>query len=230
MSESRTARWSRRKEARPAELLSAALECFTERGFAATRLDDVAARAGVTKGTVYLYFPNKVELFKAVVRASLVPFIERVEQTAAEGSAADVLRRLGSFWAERVLPTPASAIPKLVIAEAGNFPDLARFYLDEVVSRARKVLAGVLRRGIASGEFRPVEVEHVVYCLLAPFLLATLWKHSLGPFDGKPMDPGMLRTHIDLFLTGIAAGPALAKRRRPPANPSNGEDDGCAPR
>src|SRR5690348_7307526 len=124
-------RWRRRKEARPAEILEAALGFFKERGFAATRLEDVAARAGVTKGTIYLYYPSKEELFKAVVRGELLPNIERMETALSEpGPAAALLERLFTIWARDFAPSPASVIPKLVISEAGNFPELARFYLE----------------------------------------------------------------------------------------------------
>src|SRR5205823_2691529 len=118
-------RWRRRKEARPAEILTAALACFAERGFAATRLDDVAVRAGVTKGTLYLYFQNKEELFKAVVRQALLPNIERVEAMVGDATepASLLLERLIKSFSE-VISSPISAIPKLVLAEAGNFPDL----------------------------------------------------------------------------------------------------------
>src|SRR5437016_10835727 len=126
-----TLRWRRRKDARPAEILTAALACFAERGFAATRLDDVALRAGVTKGTLYLYFQNKEELFKAVVRQELLPNIARAEAIVGDATepAAFLLERLIKSFAE-VISSPVSAIPKLVLAEAGNFPDLARFYLE----------------------------------------------------------------------------------------------------
>src|SRR6476646_5258823 len=114
-------RWRRRKAARPAEILSAALDCFAERGFAATRLDDIAARAGVTKGTLYLYFPGKAELFKALVRQQLLPNVERLEAAAAgPGSAAGVLAQLVAVWAEHVAPSRVAVLPKLMIAEAGN--------------------------------------------------------------------------------------------------------------
>src|SRR5690348_12990385 len=134
-------RWRRRKEARPAEILDAALACFAERGFAATRLDDVAKCAGITKGTLYLYFPNKEELLKAVVRQAIVANIARGEELVAESAepAPVLLERIIHHWAE-LIATPASAIPKLVIAEAGNFPDIARFYLDEVVNRGRELI------------------------------------------------------------------------------------------
>src|SRR6201993_4193863 len=131
-----TIRWRRRKDARPAEILTAALDCFAERGFAATRLDDVAQRAGVTKGTLYLYFDSKEELFKAVVAQALVPNLERGEALISEAaeprSAAALLAEMIRGWAE-LARSPAGAIPKIVVSEAGNFPDLARFYREQVV-------------------------------------------------------------------------------------------------
>ena len=138
-------RWQRRKKARPAELLAAALACFKERGFAATRLDDVAAQAGVTKGTIYLYYPSKEELFKAVVRGELVPTHRAPGSRRPGRSQARPRRHCSSsfspFWAQHVVPSPISVIPKLVIAEAGNFPELARFYLETVVHRVPRGLS-----------------------------------------------------------------------------------------
>src|SRR5262245_37923422 len=149
-------KWKRRKDARPAEILDAALDLFAERGFAATRMDDVAARAGVTKGTVYLYFKTKEELFKALVRAELLPNLAAVEQAAGTEPAADLLERLVHMWTERVLPSRVGVLPKLIIAEAGNFPELAKFYLHEVIHRGLALVRGVIARGVAAGEFRPV--------------------------------------------------------------------------
>ncbi len=214
MADSETARWRRRKEARPAEILEAALACFQERGFARTRLEDVAARAGVTKGTIYLYFPSKEELFKALVRGQLLPNLERLEAALSEpGPAAALLERLCNVWAEDVVPSPVSVVPKLVIAEAGNFPELARFYLETVVHRGLRLIASVLHRGIASGEFRPVDVDHVVYCVIGPLLLSVLWKHSLGPHDDRPLDvQAVCRAHLDLLLHGLQA-PAKQRSR-----------------
>jgi AcrR family transcriptional regulator len=208
-------RWQRRKDARPAELLAAALACFKERGFAATRLDDVAAKAGVTKGTIYLYYPSKEELFKAVVRGELVPNIERLEAALGEpGPTAALLERLFTVWAEHIVPSPVSVIPKLVIAEASNFPELARFYLETAVHRVLRLVASVLRRGIACGEFRPVDVEHMVYCVLGPLLFTVLWQHSLGPHDDRPLDVhAVCRAHLDLLLHGLQRHPPPPRRR-----------------
>jgi AcrR family transcriptional regulator len=200
-----TLRWRRRKQARPAEILAAALACFKERGFAGTRLDDVAAKAGITKGTIYLYYPNKEELFEAVVRLELVPNIERLETIVAKpDSAAEHLKQLFSFWARTVAPSPLSVIPKIIFAEAGNFPKLARFFLETAPHRMLRLITAILRRGIANGEFRPVDVDHVVYCIIGPLVFSLLWQHSLGPYDDKPLDvEAVCRAHLDLVLHGL---------------------------
>ncbi len=198
-------RWRRRKDARPDEILAAALESFAARGFAATRLEDVAARAGISKGTLYLYFHGKEELFEAVVRATLLPNLERIEATAATfaGPSAELLEHL-LLTLMGVLGSPAGALPKLVIAEAGNFPELARFYLDEVIRRGLRLIGAILRRGIARGEFRQIDVDHAVYCVIAPILLAALWKNSLEPHAAAPLDAqGLARAHLDLLLRGL---------------------------
>jgi AcrR family transcriptional regulator len=202
-----TLRWRRRKDARPAEILTAALACFKERGFAGTRLDDVAAKAGVTKGTIYLYYSNKEELFEAVVRLELVPNIERLETLMAQpGSAAEHLEKLITFWARTVAPSPLSVIPKIILSEAGNFPKLARFFLEAAPHRMLRLITAILRRGIASGEFRPVDVDHVVYCIIGPLVFSVLWQHSLGPHDDKPLDvEAVCRAHVDLLLHGLKA-------------------------
>jgi AcrR family transcriptional regulator len=210
-------RWRRRKDSRPGEILEAALDCFAERGFAATRLEDVAARAGVTKGTAYLYFKNKEELFKAVVSRYFLPALEQFEAaTRAPGPVSEQLASIAAMFVEKVYNTRLSALPKLVISEASNFPELARFYLDEVVDRGRRLITSLLRRGIASGEFRQVDVEHTAYCVIAPLLFSALWKHSLGPYDAKPLDAAALvRCHIKLLLRGLAPDkPARPARQR----------------
>jgi AcrR family transcriptional regulator len=214
-----TARWRRRKEARPTEIVSAALACFKERGFTATRLEDVAAKAGVTKGTIYLYYSSKEELFKAVVRGELIPNIEHLEQAArASDSASAMLAHFFTIWAEHVLPSPASVIPKLVIAEAGNFPELVRFYRETVVERGLALVASIIRRGIESGEFRPVDVEHVVFSVMAPLLITVLFKHSLQLPGDRPLDAkAVCQAHLDLLLHGLQAGPAIDRSALPGA-------------
>jgi AcrR family transcriptional regulator len=207
MAQRSSTRWRRRKEARPEEILAAALESFAERGFAATRLEDVATRAGISKGTLYLYFGGKEELFEAVVRATLLPNLERIEALVATsaGPSAALFERL-LLTIAGVVSSRVGAIPKLVIAEAGNFPGLARFYLDEVVRRGLRLIGMILRRGIERGEFRPVDVDRTVFCVIAPMLLAALWKNSLEPHDDAPLDAQALaRAHLDLLLRGLEA-------------------------
>ncbi len=199
-------RWRRRKDARPPEIIAAALEVFAERGFAATRLEDIAAKAGVTRGTLYLYFPNKEELFKAVVRQSILPILASAEGLLAASSepTPELLRKLVMTFPDRVIGTAVSAIPKLVISEARNFPDLAQFYLEEVIKRGRRLVRAVIQRGIDRGEFRPVDMDHILYCVIAPVLVAALWQHSFRPFDKDGMDPKALcRAHVDILLHGL---------------------------
>lgn len=204
----RKPRWRRRKEARPAEICAAALELFAERGFAATRLDQVAARAGVSKGTLYLYFRSKEELFHAVVRQSLLPILAAAEQTLQqqpERPTAALLAELLEHLAAGILRTRVGAIPKLVIAESGNFPDLARFYFDEVVSRGLRAMESVLQRGIARGELRPVDKAHAARLVIAPMLLLLFWKATFERHAGAPLDErAFLAAHLDLLMHGLA--------------------------
>jgi AcrR family transcriptional regulator len=205
-------RWERRKDARPQELLAAALDLFVERGFASTRLEDVAKRAGVSKGTLYLYFTNKEELFKEVVRNSIVPFIGAAEDSIAgfDGHSADLLRSVMVGWWQRLGSTKASGIIKLVMAEAGNFPDIACFYQEEVITRGTNMFASLLERAIARGEFRPMDVTIMTQVLIAPLLMLITWKHSVGPCDQSNLDPlAFLDTFLDMALHGLAP-PAAA--------------------
>jgi AcrR family transcriptional regulator len=204
-------RWERRKDARPQELLAAALDLFVERGFASTRLEDVARRAGVSKGTLYLYFTNKEELFKAVVRDSIVPVIGAAEDIIAgfEGHSADLLRKVITDWWQRLGATKASGIAKLIMAEAGNFPDIACFYQDEVIARGTTMIASMLDRAIARGEFRPLDVGIMTQVLIAPMLMLMTWKHSVGPCDQVHLDPlAFLDAFLDMALHGVLAPPA----------------------
>ena len=201
------ARWQRRKNARPEEIVAAALELFVERGFAATRLEDVARHAGVTKGTLYLYFKSKEALFKAVVRQTIVPVIAQGESTAESftGTARDLLERLVREYWRLVYDTALGGIPKLMMAEAGNFPQLARFYYEEVVTRGHRLLGGVIERGIKNGEFRRVDVRVAAKLALSPLMHATVAQRAFAHCMPEGFDVRKyLDTHIDLYLHGIA--------------------------
>jgi AcrR family transcriptional regulator len=199
-------RWERRKGARPQELLAAALDLFVERGFASTRLEDVARRAGVSKGTLYLYFTNKEELFKAVVRDSIVPVIGAAEDSIAgfDGHSADLLRKVLADWWQRLGATKASGLSKLMMAEAGNFPDIACFYQEEVIARGTRMISSLLERAVARAEFRPVDIHIMTQVLIAPMLMLTTWKHSVGPCDQSQLDPlAFLDAFLDMALHGL---------------------------
>ncbi len=202
------ARRERRKQARPGELLDAALCLFVEKGFAATRAEEVAARAGVSKGTLFLYFPSKEELFKAVVHENISGrFGEwNDELDAFEGDSAALLLHTMNAWWERVGMTRASGITKLVMSEAGTFPDIANFYQYEVIEPGKDLLKRVLQRGIDRGEFRDMDLELAVYSLIAPMIFLLMWKHSMAPCcpPGDHLDPrAFLNTQVGLLLNGM---------------------------
>lgn len=199
-------RWERRKDARPQELLAAALDQFVERGYAATRLEDVARRAGVSKGTLYLYFANKEELFKAVVRCTIVEAIGEAELDAAgfEGPSAAFLRELLMRWWTQCCATPLAGITKLMFAEGHNFPELAHFYNEEVVARGTRLIHGVLVRGIARGEFRAIDPDIMTQVLVAPVMMLMMWTQSFMPAcEMPPIDP---HAYMDMFITTSLAG------------------------
>jgi len=211
----------RRKEARPQELLAAALELFSEKGFAATRSEEVAARAGVSKGTLYLYYPSKEVLFKAVVRESLSSHIAEGMQIVAQhqGSMAELLGVVMQEWWRRVGQGSAGGICKIMMAEARNFPDLARFYFDEVINPSQQLLAGLIERGVASGEFRPVPVQEAVHVLIGPMLHLALYEHSFGACKmlGPTISPpAVLAVQLDLMLRGMLS-PAASQGALAPA-------------
>ena len=199
----------RRKESRPQELLDAALELFVEKGFAATRAEEVARRAGVSKGTLYLYYPSKEELFKAVVRLNLGSLIAEGEELAGqfEGNTSALLAELLLTWWQRIGSTPAAGIHKIVLAEVRNFPELAQFYTDEVIIPADRLFSGAVQRGIDRGEFRPMPPHEVAHALMAPLIFMAVHRHSFGAcpvHGGVDVDAtSMVRTHLDLVLRGL---------------------------
>ena len=198
----------RRKEARPQELLDAALALFVEKGFAATRSEEVAQRAGVSKGTLYLYYPSKEELFKAVVRQTLSALIAEGQEAVGsfEGSSSELLSFLLHTWWERVGNTPAAGIHKVMLAEVRNFPELAQFYTDEVIIPADRLFSSCVQRGMDRGEFRALPLHEVAHALMAPLIFMAVHRHSFGacPVHGPDMDPSLvLNTHLELVLRGL---------------------------
>ena len=203
-----TPRRERRKEARPGELLDAALALFVEKGFAAPRVEEVAARAGVSKGTLFIYFPSKEELFKAVVHENAGRHLDDAFREVAEfaGPSAELLREFLRRWWLQYGGTPAAGLTKLMMSESANFPDLAQFYQDEVVDPSNELLRRVVQRGIDRGEFRPIDVMTLVHLIVAPLLQMAMWRFSLAPCcpSALQIDPlAMIELHTDFLLRGL---------------------------
>jgi AcrR family transcriptional regulator len=202
-------------EERPQQILDAAFAVFGEHGLQGARLDDIAHAAGVAKGTIYLYFPNKEELFKEMIRSTMVERLERAEaQLAADASptVTDRLRVYVHHWWEFLCCDRFQTVYPLLIGELKRFPELAEFYASDVVMRSRELVAGIMRQGIASGEFRP-HVPDVSARILASMLVQhSLWvnRDVFDKFAGR--SPETVRDEIfDYFLASIAA-PAAASR------------------
>lgn len=201
----------RRKDARPSELMEAALSLFVEKGFAATRVEEVAQRAGVSKGTLFLYFPSKVDLFKAVVRENIVGRFDEWNQAfdQFQGSTADMVRYGMLQWWERIGATQASGITKLVISEARMFPEIADFYRIEVIEPGSALIRRILQRGVTRGEFRAIDIDQAIHSIVAPMIFIILWKHGMGPCcqqaGGTAMDPlAFIHCQADILLNGLA--------------------------
>jgi AcrR family transcriptional regulator len=207
-------RWRRRKDARPGEILAGALELFVERGYSATKLEDVARRAGVSKGTVYRYFESKEAIFRAVVQELVVPELARAEKRVDDyrGDHRELIVELIKSWWHAVGESHLSGIPKLLVAEAGNFPELAEYFVEQVVRRLRKLVARVLAQGVAQGEFRPCNVEYTARALIAPMVFAAIWQRSLGPHDDGSFDARTyINVYLDLYLNGLGVAADSAK-------------------
>lgn len=215
----------RQKEARPKQLLDAALELFVEKGFAATRAEEVAQRAGVSKGTLYLYYASKEELLKAVIREHLSTRIAAGAALAERhsGSVADLLRDVLSRWWLEVFDSPTAGVFKLIVTEVRNFPNLAEFYQREAIQPGQQLIARFVQRGIDSGEFDAVDVSVVVHSLVLPMVMLCLYKHSLGACSVRDegFDPrAFIGAHIDLVMRGLVrqraktAAASRASRRR----------------
>ncbi|MBD5802562.1 putative HTH-type transcriptional regulator YfiR [Azoarcus sp. Aa7] len=207
MAETRPAPRRRRKEARPQELTAAALSLFVEKGFAATRLDDIAERAGVSKGTLYLYFDSKDALFKAVIQEGIVPALHAGEVLLDEyDDPLELLRAILLGWWERIGSTELGGIPKLMMSEARNFPDVALYYEQEVLQRGTALLRKAVARGVDRGVFRQVDPEAICSVLIAPLVYRAMWRHSFGPCCGQETDVAQyLNTYFDLILNGLLA-------------------------
>jgi AcrR family transcriptional regulator len=203
-SESSDVRTNRQRE-REAAILSAAIEEFAAAGFEAARLDDIAHRAGVAKGTVYLYFEDKAALFKAAVRSLIHPTLARLQEQvmSAEGSAIELLRvSILQCYREMTADGARRELVRFLIAEGRRFPDLGDFYHDEVIARGTATFRMILWRGIATGEFRPSPVVDFPQLLLAPCVAASNWRLMFG--DRHPIDlERYAEAHVQFILAAL---------------------------
>ena len=207
----------RRKAERPQQLLDAALALFTSKGLAATRAEDVAQLAGVSKGTLYRYFESKEELFKAVVRQCLGEIIAQGSEMTDlwQGSTGDLLKVLAQTWWTQVEASRASGIFKLIIAEVGNLPELSQFYVDEVIVPTHQMLNKVIQRGMDRGEFRALDATSVVHALMATAQFLVLFPQCTAAckHNPVPLDPDhFMNTQIELLLSGLQVRPETHKQ------------------
>jgi AcrR family transcriptional regulator len=185
---------------RRAAIIAAGLDEFTARGFAATRLDDVAKRAGVAKGTIYLHFKDKEALFQELVRTALVPLIGNLMTVpAAGGSVREILERFAETFVRDVAETKRGDIVRLIMAEGTRFPSLADFYFREVVSRGLAGMRKLIEYGIERGEIRNARLADFPQIVIAPAMVAVMWQGLFGRH--APLDAvAMLKVHLDLIF------------------------------
>jgi AcrR family transcriptional regulator len=201
-------RWQRRAEDRPREICTAALDVFSEKGFAAAKLDEIARRAGISKGTLYLYFKDKEDLFRAVVRDTVAPNIDivRAMVEGADLPFAEIIRMFLPRFAALTSQVRVGAVAKMVIGESRNFPELAKVWHDEVVSKALGLIAGLIERAQARDEVRAGDPRYHAFTLMGPMLMGLLWRETLQPAGGAAIDlESLAKQHAETVLAGLLA-------------------------
>lgn len=199
-------RWQRRAEDRPREICEAALAVFAEKGFAAARLEEIARRAGVSKGTLYLYFKDKEDLFRAVVRDTVAPNLEAMREGLAQSELpfVDIAKLFLTRFAELGTRLPVGAVAKMVIGESRNFPELAKVWHDQVASKALAMLSGLIEKAQAKGEVRPGDPRLHAFSLMGPMLMGVIYRETLQPVGGEPLDlEALARQHCETVLGGL---------------------------
>jgi AcrR family transcriptional regulator len=203
-------KWRRRKEERPTEIIAAAYAVFTDKGFAAAKLDDIAARAGVSKGALYLYFETKQEIFEAVVRSAIAPNIDMIRTMAEayDGPLEPLLRQIISR-VQTAIGFHFGPVIRMVIGEGRNFPEIARIWHDQMVEPGLGMLTGIIERAQARGEVRPGDPRAFCVSLISPILAAVIIRETFVPVGAKPFDiPALMQQHLDTVLPGMLAAKA----------------------
>ncbi|GAB5455139.1 MAG: TetR/AcrR family transcriptional regulator [Henriciella sp.] len=205
-SEAPLSRREQQKEEKNKALIDAALAVFSRVGFAAAKMDDVAREAGVSKGTVYLYFDSKEQLFEEMVKANMAPLMTEIAENLARPSpsASERLKSHMRFFYTKILNTNRRQIMRLIMAEGPNFPHLAEFYHANVLSRGQAVIKAIIQQGVDSGEFRHMQGHGLAQNIAAGALVAGIWKLVFDPFQPLDLD-AYFDTHVDLILNGLKA-------------------------
>jgi AcrR family transcriptional regulator len=211
-------KFRRRKADRPGEIVQAAMAVFAERGFAAAKLDEIARRAGVSKGALYLYFETKEELFRAVVDQAIAPNLQLVFRMIAShpGPFPDLLRLMGERIGGLVDTLPVGGVIKMVIGEAGNFPQLARVWHDDLVSHALGALTSAITAAQARGEVRPGDPRTFALQIISPMLVGVIWREIFMPVGAAPFDvSAVVAQHMETMVRGLAPDSAQMGEARP---------------
>ena len=190
---------------RRADILGAARDAFNARGFAGARLEDIAASVGISKAALYLQFSGKQAIFEAVVRDLIERTLPEVMPTdLSRFSATELLRRFVSFAFERLASPEMAFVPRVIVGEGANFPELAKFYHDEVVNRVLGVIEAIIRHGVACGEFACERPGLARRSIAGGIVFGALWKVVFEPIGGEPLDvPAMAQVHADTVLSGL---------------------------
>lgn len=200
-------KWRRRAEARPEEILEAALSEFTERGFDGARMEDVARRAGLSKAGVYLYFESKEALLKALIEGKLSPLAQQAKAIAAAGAAdpEGALRLLMRAAIARVADPRVFAVPRLMIGLSARFPEITDFYRSHVVEPARAAFESIVAQGVARGVFRDVDPKAAARAFIGPILFEAMWTHVLRGESAFAAPEILIEAQLDILFQGLAA-------------------------
>jgi AcrR family transcriptional regulator len=198
-------RWRRRAEARPEEILDAALAEFTSRGFEAARMEDIAKRAGLSKAAIYLYFPSKMAVLEALIETKVGPLAQQAQTLAAMGADNPLmaLRMLATAAAHRMADPNVIAVPRLVIGVSGRFPEIASYYREHVVSLARGALETLIEAAMAKGQIRRVDKNAVVRAFIGPLFFEAMWTHVLLGETALHEPQKLIEQQFDVLLSGL---------------------------
>jgi len=196
----------RRKDARPAEIIEAGLLEFAERGFAGARLSDVAARAGIVKGTIYRYFDNKEALFQAAVKSRITSTLDNVEELVDgyPGPTDELLKLVLAIIYEKIVASDARVLLRIIIGEGARFPEIPSYYYRESISKGAAVIDRIVQRGIARGEFREGPMTTMPTIIIGPAIFAAVWKMTFDEVEPLDLDVCMA-AHVDMALNGLLA-------------------------